>query len=80
VEDDLVHYTDKKALAPWRRQPEGSKNKTHGIYGPTRYCAERVRLMQHFASCLYSLRDGIFVWLRGLAAWLGLVSILGSEA
>ena len=44
-------------------------------------CAERLRLMQHLANCLYNLRDGVFgVSLRRSAAWLGLVSILGSES
>jgi hypothetical protein len=38
-------------------------------------------LMQHLANCLYNLRDGVFaVSLRRSAAWLGLVSILGSES
>jgi hypothetical protein len=82
AEADLGHYTEKKALAPWRRQlDKGGKNKTYGIYGRAAYCAERVRLMQHLANCLYNLRDGVFaVSLRGSAAWLGLVSILGSES
>jgi hypothetical protein len=35
VEVDLVHYAEKKVLAPWRRQlDKGGKNKTYGIYGP----------------------------------------------
>jgi hypothetical protein len=83
VEVDLSRaLTEKKALAPWRRQlDKGGKNKTYGIYGPAAYCAERVRLRQHLANCLYNLRDGVFaVSLRGSAAWLALVSILGSEA
>jgi hypothetical protein len=82
VEVDLVHYAEKKALAPWRRQlDQGGKNKIYGVYGRAACCAERLRLMQHLANCLYSLRDGVFaVSLRRSAAWLGLVSILGSES
>jgi hypothetical protein len=82
VEVDLVHYAEKKALAPWRRQLDiGGKNKIYGIYGRAACCAERLRLMQHLANCLYNLRDGVFaVSLRRSAAWLGLVSILGSES
>ena len=60
MEVDLVHYGQKK-LAPWRRQlDKAAKNKTHGIYGPAACCAERVRLMQHLANCLYNLRNGVF--------------------
>jgi len=75
-------HGEKSAGAPWRRQlDKGGKNKTYGIYGPAAYCAERVRLMQHLANCLYNLRDGVFaVSLRRSAAWPALVSILGSEA
>ncbi|MDI4231674.1 hypothetical protein OZ411_02460 [Bradyrhizobium sp. Arg237L] len=74
--------TRTKALAPWLRQlNKGGKNKTYGIDGRAAYCAERVRLMQHLASCLYNLRDRVFsVSLRRSAAWLALVSTLGSEA
>ena len=74
--------TRKKALAPWRRQlNKVGKNKTYGIDGRAAYCAERVRLMQHLANCLYNLRDCVFaVSLRRSAAWLALVSTLGSEA
>lgn len=81
VEVDLVHYAEKKALAPWRRQLDKvGNNKTYGIYGSPACCAERLRLMQRFAKFLYSLRDGAFaVSLRRSAAWFGLVSILGSE-
>lgn len=82
VEVDLVHYAEKKALASWRRQlDKGGENKIYGIYGRAACCAERLRLMQHLANCLYNLRDGVFaVSLRRSAAWLGLVSILGSES
>lgn len=82
VEVDLVLYAEKKALAPWRRQlDKGGKNKTYGIYDRAACCAERLRLMQHFAKFLYSLRDGVFaVSPRRSAAWFGLVSILGSES
>jgi hypothetical protein len=53
VEVDLVHYAEKKALAPWRRQlDKGGKNKIYGIYGRAACCAERLHLMQHLANCL----------------------------
>lgn len=69
-EVDLMHYAEKKALAPWRRQlDKGSKNKTYGIYGRPACCTERLHLLQHFARFLYSLRDGVFaVSLRRSAA------------
>lgn len=82
VEVDLVHYAEKKALAPWRRQlDKGGKNKIYGIYDRAACCAERLRLTQHLANCLYNLRDGVFaVSLRRSAAWLGLVSTLGQRS
>jgi hypothetical protein len=82
VEVDLVHYAERKELPPWRRQlDKGGKNKIYGIYGRAACCAERLRLMQHLANCLYNLRDGVFaVSPRRSAAWLGLASTLGSEA
>lgn len=82
VEVDLVHYAEKKALAPLLRQLDnGGKNEIYGIYGCAACCAERLSLMQHLANCLYNLREGVFaVSLRRSAAWLALASILGSEA
>jgi len=82
VEVDLVHYAERKELPPSRRKlDKGCKNKIYGIYGRAACCAERLRLMQHLANCLYNLRDGVFaVSPRRSAAWLGRVSTLGSEA
>ena len=81
VELDLVHYTEKKRWRLSGASWTGGKNKTYGIYGRTAHCAERVRLTQHSADCLYNLRDSVFaVSLRRSAAWLGLVSILGSQS
>jgi hypothetical protein len=74
--------TRKKRWQPWRRQlDKGGRNTTYGIDGRAAYCAECVRLMQHLANCRYNLRDCLFaVSLRRSAAWLALVSTLGSEA
>jgi integrase len=63
VEAQLAHDTEEKKR---RRRDEvvrrqlgkGDKNKIRGIYNRAAYWAERVRLMQHWANRLDSLRDG----------------------
>ena len=63
VEAQLAHDTEEKKR---RRRDEvvrrqlgkGDKNKIRGIYNRAAYWAERVRLMQHWADRLDSLRDG----------------------
>ncbi len=40
-----------------RQLGKGDKNKIRGIYNRAAYWAERVRLMQHWADRLDSLRD-----------------------
>jgi integrase len=63
VEAQLAHDTDEKKR---RRRDEvvrrqlgkGDKNKIRGIYNRAAYWTERVRLMQHWADRLDSLRDG----------------------
>ncbi len=63
VEAQLAHDTDKKKR---RRRDEVvrrqlgkcDKNKIRGIYNCAAYWAERMRLMQHWADRLDSLRDG----------------------
>jgi len=52
-----------------RQLGKGDKNKIRGIYNRAAYWAERVRLMQHWADRLDSLRDGApVVPLRNSAA------------
>ena len=63
VEAQLAHDTEEKKR---RRRDEvvrrqlgkGDKNKIRGIYNRAAYWAERVRLVQHWADRLHSLRDG----------------------
>jgi hypothetical protein len=63
VEAQLAHDTEEKKR---RRRDEvvrrqlgkGDKNKIRAIYNHAAYWAERVRLMQHWADRLDSLRDG----------------------
>jgi integrase len=63
VESQLAHSTEEKKR---RRRDEvvrrqlgkGDQNKIRGIYNRAAYWVERVRLMQHWADRLDSLRDG----------------------
>jgi hypothetical protein len=64
-----------------RKLGKVDKNKICGIYNRAAYWPERPCLMQHWSDCVDSLRDDpLAVSLRGSAAWLALVSTLGSEA
>jgi hypothetical protein len=64
VEAQLAHDTEEKKR---RRRDEvvrrqlgkGDKNKIRGIYNRAAYWKERVRLMQHWADRIDSLRDGV---------------------
>jgi integrase len=63
VESQLAHSTEEKKRrrrdeVVWRQLGKGDKNKIRGIYNRAAYWAERVRLMQHWADRLDSLRDG----------------------
>jgi hypothetical protein len=51
-----------------RQLGKGDKNKIRGIYNRAAYWSERVRLMQHWADRLDSLRDGRTVLLSRSAA------------
>ena len=42
-----------------RQLGKGDKNKIRGIYNRAAYWKERVRLMQHWADRIDSLRDGV---------------------
>jgi integrase len=74
VEAQLAHDTDEKKRrrrdeVVRRQLAKGDKNKIRGIYNRAAYWAERLRLMQHWADRLDSLRDGApAVSLRGSAA------------
>jgi integrase len=61
VEAQLAHDTEEKkrrrAEVVRRQLGKGDKNKIRGIYNRAAYWAERVRLMQHWADRLDSLRD-----------------------
>jgi integrase len=63
VEAQLAHDTEEKKRrrrdqVVRRQLGKGDKNKIRGIYNRAVYWAERVRLMQHWADRLDSLRDG----------------------
>jgi integrase len=66
VEAQLSHNTEEKKQrrrneVVRRQLGKGDKNKIRGIYNRAAYWAERVRLMQHWADRLDSLRDGASV-------------------
>jgi hypothetical protein len=58
VEAQLAHDAGKKAAAARRQLGNGDKNKIPGIYNRAAYCAESVRLVQHWSDRLDSLRVG----------------------
>jgi len=74
VESQLAHVTEEKKRrrrddVVRRQLGKGDKNKIRAIYNRAAYWTERVRLMQHWADRLDSLRDGMrFVSLSRSAA------------